>query len=331
MPDAPKLIDLGALGAKVAALAPARPFPTTFLGFCSYIGVTLTPGQRVLCAVAYDGVEPRDLPPEDREISQRIFGPIDTVPRAARGTLAVVAGARAGKSYVLVALRLVYGALTRDLKSIAPGQKAVALVIAANAKLRNEVVAYALGACRSHPLLATYIFLPKGKKEEDAADSFGIRRPDGHLVMLEAGIAGRGGYGARGRSLTDAALDEAAFFRDSGFQVNDTAIYSAASPRVLPGGQTLVLSTPWAQSGLLYEMYSKNWGAPKTTLVANAPTLVLNDNQFVREMVARERERDVDNAAREFDAVFMSGGTTSFFPASEIYGAVDKTIDCEAR
>lgn len=324
-------IDLGQLGARAAVLAPKKAFPKTFVGFCTWIGVTLTPGQRVLCSVAYDGVAIKDLPPEDQAIAIVIFGGVFDIPREARSTIAAVTGGRGGKSYVLIALRLIYGALTRDLKSLAPGQKAVALIIAPNNTLRREVVAYALGAMRSKPELAHMVLLPKGKKMEDAADGFGIRRSDGKVVSLEAGIASRGGYGGRGRSLTDFAFDEAAFARDSSFQVNDTAIFQAASPRVLPGGQSIVASTPWGESGLLYEFHSKNWAAPKNALVAHAPTLVMQDTQFTRDIVARERERDPDNAEREFDARFMTGGTSVFFEAKMIQAAIDLTINCEAH
>ncbi len=322
--------DLSTLAASAAALSPKRPFPTTFVGFCAWLGVTLTPGQRVLCSVAYDGVEPKDLSEEDKAIALKIFGPVETVPEAARATLAVVAGARAGKSYT-IGLHMVWAALTVSLKSMAPGQKAVSLVVAANAKLRNEVIAYALGACRSKPELAAMLVLAKGKNVDDSGDSFRIRRKDGHLVWIEAAIAGRGGYGARGRSLVGAYLDEAAFFRDSGYQVCDVEIYKAASPRVLPGGITVVCSTPWAESGLLYDFHKKNFGKPTECLVAHAPTLLLNDSEFVQKMVARERLRDPDNASREFDAIFVTGGTSLFFPASEVDGAVDDSIDCEAR
>ncbi len=296
----------------------------------AWLGVVPKPGQRVFCAVAYDGIEPKDLSPDDRELARKIFGDVDVIPRKARETIAAVCGGRGGKSYIIIALRLVFGALTRDLRSLAPGQKAVALIIAPNPKLRNEVVAYAMGAMRSKPELNAMLVLPKGKKQDSPADSFGIRRPDGHLVLFEAGVAARGGYGGRGRSLTDFAQDESCFFRDSAFQVNDAEIYKAASPRVLPGGQSILASTPWAEAGLLYDFWVRNWGKPGDALVAHAPTLVLHDTEFTRDIVAREYARDPDNADREFGAKFMTGGTSIFFPPNEIERALDETINCEA-
>lgn len=327
MADA-KSLDFDDLVARAAVVAPARAMPrTSFVAWCLWLGVALTPGQRVLCSIAYDGLEPENLAPEDRAIAEALFGTLpDVIPRRARATIAAVCGGRGGKSYVLIALRLVFGALTRDLKSLAPGQKAVALIIAPNDKLRREVVAYALGAMRSKPELKAMLVLSKGKKQDDALDSFGIRRPDGHLVTFEAGVAARGGYGGRGRSLTDFAQDESAFFRDSAFQVNDAEIFKAASPRVLPGGQSIIASTPWAEAGLLYDLYSVNWGKPSTALVAHAPTLVMQNNQFTQDIVSREYERDPDNAEREFGAKFMKGGTTLFFEPTAIEAAIDLTI-----
>lgn len=294
------------------AKAPARStdvdVPRTFLGFCEWLEVTLTPGQAEYARVAYDLGEPGS------GLGERLFGFAGTVPLGARSVVASVCGARGGKSYVAVALRLVHGMFVRDLSSVAPGQRAVALIIAINDKLRREVLNYARGAVRSKPELESMVV-------EDGADGFGVRRPDGHIVRFETGVATAGGYGARGRSLTDFAMDEAAFYRDSSFKVNDEEIFRAGSARVLPGGQTIVASTPWAEAGLLYDLHKRNFGKPQDALVAHAPTLVMHDSEMTRAIVERERLRDPDNAAREFDAKFMTSGTTVFFESSTIDAA----------
>jgi hypothetical protein len=301
----------------LAAKAPATRsteavvVPQTFLGFCEWIGVKLTPGQAELARVAFDG----GCPVGGTDASP-LFGGITDVPLGARGVVAAVCGARAGKSYIVVAIRLVHGMLVRDLSSMAPGQRAVALIVAPNDKLRTEVLNYAVGVVRSKPELnAMLVGVPR-------ADDFVLRRPDGEQVAFETGVATRGGYGARGRALTDFALDESAFFRDSSFKVNDQEIFRAGAARVLPGGQTIVASTPWAQAGLLYELWRDNFGKPKDALVAHAPTLVLHDSEMTRDIVGRERSRDPDNARREFDAEFMTSGTTVFFEASAVDAAV---------
>ncbi len=151
------------------------------------------------------------------------------------------------------------------------------------------------------------------------------------MVTFEAGVATRGGYGARGRSLVGFALDEACFMRDSNFAVNDESIFQAASPRVLPGGISIVASTPWGPAGLLYDFWSRNFGKPQDALCVHCPTLLLHDSPMTREIVERERIRDSDNCDREFGAQFMSGGTSIFFDPQSIEAAIDVSIDCEAR
>lgn len=276
-----------------------------FAAFCAWLGVTLMPGQAEFARVAYGGGEPTS------DLARRLFGDVSTVPAEARSVVAAVCGARAGKSYVLVALRLLWGMLVRDVSKVPPGPRAAALIIAPRDALRLEVFRYALGAVRSKPELAAML-------REPTAETFALQRPDGYTVEFKTGVATAGGTAARGQWWTDFALDECAFFRDASFKVNDAELFRAGSARVLPGGQTIVASTPWAQGGLLYELHRDNFGKPSTALVAHAPTLALHDSPMTRTIIERERQRDPDNARREFDAEFMQGGTTVFFEGSTL-------------
>lgn len=310
-----------------ATLGTKLEVPKTFLGFLDWIGVVPQPGQAELARVAFDRVEP-----VDRALAVTIFGDIDfaNVPMGARDVVAAVCGGRGGKTYLLVALRLVWGMLVRDLSPLAPGQQAAATVVAPNDKLRQEAVNYALGAMRSKPELAMLLRLPRGTGPEDVVSEFGVWRADfKRTVTFQAAKATRGGYAVRGVWHTDLALDEAAFFRDSTYKVNDDEIFKAGKPRVLPGGQTMVDSTPWAETGLLYELWETNFGKPTTALVAHAPTLVLNDVPYTRAIVEAEYKRDPENAAREFGAQFMTGGTSVFFPPALIESLVDDTLDVD--
>lgn len=297
------------VGAVANTSAPTDDVPRRFLAFCDWLGVLLTDGQAEFARVAYDHGEPSG------GLGTRLFGFEGPVPVGARGVVAAVCGARGGKSYIAVALRLVFGMLVRDLSSMAPGQRAVALIIAPNDQLRREVANYARGAVHSKPTLEAMVI-------EESLEGFGLRRPDGHVVRFETGVATAKGYGGRGRALTDFALDESAFFRDASFKINDEEIFRAGSARVLPGGQTIVASTPWAEAGLLYDLHKRNFGKPTDALVAHAPTLVMHDSEMTRAIVERERRRDPDNAAREFDARFMTSGTTVFFESSTLDAAI---------
>lgn len=286
--------------------------PRRFREFLRYLGIEPTRGQSELIRVAYDAGSP-----VDRELGRKIFGGLPMDEGKHFRVVCAVCGARAGKSYLLIALRMVWGMLVRDLRVLAPGQRACAMVVAPNDRLRREVLNYALGAFRSKEELRKMVV-------RESVDSFEIERPDGRRVYFECGVATSGGYGARGRWFTDFALDECAFFRDASSKVNDQDIFNAGTTRVLPGGQTIVASTPWAQAGLLYELYRDHWGKGTDVVVAHAPTLLLNDSETTRAVVSAETQRDPDNAAREYGAEFLSAATTLFFDGAALDAALDE-------
>lgn len=292
----------------------------SFLEFVkTNLGVTLFPGQRVLCGVAFDGMEPGDLEGGDRELARTIFGDVDTIPPEARNVLAALCGGRAGKSYLLGALRLLHLAVTVDLSSLAPGEMASAPIVAPDLRLARQTFAYVSGAVNGAAGLLAMV-------RSEAKDAIILRRPDGVTVSIECLPATRGGSAVRGRSLAAALMDEACFFRDSNSVVNDDEIFKAIAPRIVPGGQLIIASTPWAESGLLYDMYDRNYGSPTDALAAHAPTLVLRNDEHIQQMVARERERDPDNAAREFDAEPMVAGTSEFFDLQAIKQCEDESL-----
>lgn len=278
----------------------------TFVQFVESLGVTLTPGQRALALVAVDGIAPSRLDPEDRTMAERLLGHVQDVPPSARLVLAIVKGARIGGSYVFGGLYSLWRAFTANLSTLAPGEQAVALIVAPDLRLARQVLRYALGAAESAPSLARLI-------ESKATESFTIRRPDGHVVAIECLPATRGGSAVRGRSLVSAVLSETAFFRDSSAVVNDLDLFRAVMPRVMPGGLTIMESTPWVEAGLLFDEFSRNFGDPKSALAAHCPTLVMRPDERTAAIVANERARDPDNAQREFDAQFITGGSGLFF------------------
>lgn len=286
--------------------------PGRFVEFLAWVSVTPHPEQRVFCKVAYDGYDPVDLGDDERDIALRIFKGVERFEAHQRSIVWSLMGGRAGKTYMFGALRLVWGAFVRDLSSLAPGQKAVALCCAPNDGLRQEIINYQLGVIRNKPELRGCIVGPKTALDDDAhPESFVVRRPDGQLVTFSGATANRGGYGGRGRSLTDFLGDEAAFFLGEKNVVNDKEIFKGASPRVLPGGQTIGQTTAFAKIGYHWEQFAANYGHPRAAIAAKATTEQLRPD--ASEMVARERITDPENARREFDAEPMAEGAAIFF------------------
>jgi hypothetical protein len=300
----------------------------------------LQDGMLVLCLVAFDGLEPKDLVGEQREIARQIFGPVDVIPPEARAAavLVLVAGARGGKTYIVGALRILHLALTVPLDTLAPGEEAFGTIFSGDPRQREQCFRYALGAARSHPGIRAMIQGAARDDEDFTGSSFTLKRPDGE-VTIESLPPKPGGGSGRGRSLVGALLEECAFFQDEDHKVNDVDVFKAVTPRILPGGQTILSSTPWAEAGLLYEEFVANHpdprcaaphlttpGVPHRAIAAHAPTLLLRDVPFTRGKVAAERARDPENAKREYDAQFLAIGTSQFFDPARIAAAVDPTL-----
>lgn len=285
----------------------------------------MTLGQRVVVRVAFDGVDPCELSGEEREACCKLFGDAERIPEAARRIILAVCGRRGGKSYLFEGLWLLHSMYTVPLWSVAPGQLPIAMVISLNDGLRQEVTNYAFGAARADERLASTLVLPAALRDAPIVSEFMVRRPGTReLVGFRGGVATKGGYGGRGKSLVAAALDEAAFFRDENNVVSDEDIFAACIPGLLPDAKLCVASTPWAQAGLVWRLFAENHGQPKTAVVAHAATQVLRPE--LADEVEAERERDPDRTATERDALFKSMGTTQFFSDALIEGLFSRDV-----
>lgn len=283
-----------------------------FLAWVQSIGIELTPVQAMIAAVVADGHQPADF----GSAAEIAFG-CQTVPDRARSVVALLAGARSGKSFVFGGLLSAYRALTADISSLAAGELATALIVAPDQRLGRQVLSYIKG-------LNLHVEADK--------DSCIIVRPDGGRVRAEVLPATRGGSAVRGRNLVSAFLDECCFFRsaDTGI-VNDLEVYKAVAPRVLPGGQVILSSTAWGKSGLLFERHTKNWSDPRTCIAATARTEdCRTDAPHVLEMVQRERENDPTNARREFDCEWLSNDSRAFFQPESVEAALARPFDSRA-
>jgi hypothetical protein len=284
----------------------------SFLDFLSMLGVVLTPGQRVAAAVMFDRVPIASLEGRDADIAHEFFGPVGEIPASAFEVAVLVKGARIGGSYIFGALRALHLSCTVSLATLAPGEVASTIIVAPDLRLARQTLRYAIGAAKASRVI---------RVTDETKDSFTIKRPDGN-VTLECLPASRGGKTLRGRSLVAVVLSEAAFFLGEDFVVNDLEIFKAVAPRVMPGGQIVIESTPWLESGLLFDFWKSDYGDPKSAIVAFCPTRLMRDDERTLALVDREEARDPDNAEREFGAQFASGGTSSFFDAAAVDACV---------
>lgn len=277
----------------------------TFLDFLDMISVVPEPGQLVFIKVALCGVDPIELPDDERAIARAIFGDVDRIPPEARELLCLVMGGRSGKTYLL-SLVLLFIGLTIDLSGLAPGELAVCPVVAPRLEEARQSINYIRGALLADEDLQDHVI-------RDTTDEVAILREDGNTVTFRAVAAGVGGIGGRGKSLPAALLTETCFFRDANSGVvNDQDVYKAIGPRIMEGGLLMIESTPWTSSGLLYDFWKKNFGKPRIALAAQADTRVMRSNARILAMVAREYERDPENAKIEFGAEWGSTDAVRF-------------------
>ncbi len=281
-----------------------------------FCGLTLSP----LMAAIMDAAEGRPVTTIDDAAALKHFGcSLAKLPRRARRLVAVRAGGRAGKTSRLLATKALLAALTVPLTTLAPGERAISLIMAPDLVLARQVLGFVRGYIEASPALSARVL-------NDTADEIELRRPDGLPVLIRVRAASRGGKGGRGFVLVFAGLDEAAFFRDDASGVvNDTEIYRAVAQRLVPGAQAWIVSTPWiAGTGLLEETLAADLGTHEHALCVVAPTRALNPTWDPDGTIeAQLRQSDPENADREIDAIPLAAGSSRFFEKVTLDAATD--------
>jgi len=305
------------LAAALSAIAPAPVSFVEFLTSDDYCGLTLSPALRAI-AEASEGLRVTELSDTDVE---RIFKcSRDKLPTTPRGMVCIGAGRGGGKTSRLLAPKALHAAWTVPVPNLSAGEPAKALLIAPQRKLARQTFQMVLGYARNSSVIAPHI-------SEERADSFVVTRPDGTRVTIEVASAGKGGASVRGFTILYLGMDEASFFEDAEYQVNDRDIYEAAEPRIVPGGQAFIASTPWVEGkGLLEQTISTEWGKHETALVAaRVSTRDLNptwDLTGEKERAMRKRPDGDTTVQREIYAVPLPRGATSFFDPTSVSRAL---------
>lgn len=135
---------------------------------------------------------------------------------------------------------------------------------------------------------------------------------------------------ARGATMPACVADEIAFWSLDGQANPDREILRAVRPGLnrYGDGVLLVMSSPYAKKGVLFETYKKHFrpdGDPRI-LVVQAPTLEMNNNPDMRRKIEREYADDPESARAEYGAEFREG--VSDFVSREV---VDQCTDFGVR
>jgi hypothetical protein len=300
-----------------SAIAAAHPEPPPsleeFVTSPEYCNFNASDVQRGLIR-ALDGLPP-GLSPSQMRFH---FGAAGFAP-GGRPKLAVLeCGVRAGKSLIAALCANLYCALYADLSVARPDELIKSFIVAPRLLQARGTFRHAMGTLRNSPKLAKH--LKSANKE-----SMIVERSDGREVEILLVAASPEGKNLRSTWVTGAVFSEADFFDSEDSAVNLTDNYEAVGPRLVPGGQMIAESSPWADEGPYHKLVVDHFGQPdaeKGIIVFHSDSRSMFPG-LDRAAEAKMRATDPDKAAREYDAIPLSTSGTEFFPIAAVRQCVN--------
>jgi hypothetical protein len=177
----------------------------------------------------------------------------------------LIIGRRGGKSFI-TAYIAVWLATKSYEACLAPGEKATVALIAADRQQARVLFRYVVGLFEAVPML-------RGLVERQTASAIELS----NRVVLEVHICSY--RSVRGYAFAVVIADEAAFWRDEASATPDVEVLNAVRPGLatIPGSLLLVISSPYARRGVLWNAYKEHFGKDgDPVLVWRAPSRVMN-------------------------------------------------------
>jgi hypothetical protein len=199
-----------------------------------------------------------------------------------------ICGRRAGKSYNAAVLAL-YKGITFDpaRHGLAP-QEYAALPIISKDRRQSQVIFRYLRGLAARPIFAPY-----------------IHRILKHSVELTTGCnieVHTCHYGAvRGYTVVSVVCDEVAFWQVEGSNNPDEEVIDSLRPAMLADALLFGISSPYAQRGVLHEVYQRSFGHDDPEVLCwNSDTLSMHPTYAQRWRIDRMFSEDPAKAASEF-------------------------------
>ena len=198
------------------------------------------------------------------------------------------------------------------------GKSSIAGVLLASAALTGKDGRYAIGVCQdlraSMRVLLRYARMPFKLIDVFKAE---VVRSTADLVELRNGVS-LGAYpnnseAMRGLEGEIVVIDELAFFVTTDGRPNDREMLRVARGRVAnSGGKVVIISSPYAQSGCLYDLHRKHYGVEdSSTLVWQASAKLMNPT-LSENYLERMAQDDPEAYKSEVLGEFRSGTSTLF-------------------
>ncbi len=246
---------------------------------------------------------------EEREIFRELTGGRETEPDAPVRELVAVCGRRAGKTRAMAVAAAYLARFVDYSGAFAPGQRGRVVVMAASKDTAGEAFRYIKGIFEESPACASYL------DGDPTADT--IRLTNSIDVVVQAASFKT----TRGPTPVAVVADEIAFWSVDGANP-DVEVMRALRPGLATlGGPLLILSSPYARKGVLWDRYAKHFGpeGDPRYLVIQAPTSLMHASPT---LAAEEEEAYADDpvsAAAEWGARFRTD--VSAFVSREIVEA----------
>lgn len=254
----------------------------------------------------------------------------DALPNIRPRMMVLETGVRAGKT-LIAAAGIVRSSLTCLFRRPPEGDEipdADGLIgVRPGEVVRTPIVGPTLDHCRKafsdvtnlmtrSPVLSAMVLKP-------LTNSLLFRRPDGCEVLIENVSTAAGGSNLRSTWLAGAFFDEADFHGAEDAVMNLDQQLQAVRPRMLPGAQIWVASSPWSDSSPFHTLHSKAFGFPSADVIAFHSDSRSMNPSLNKQLEADERAKDPTNAAREWDAIPLPSGSSRFFPEDCILKSVN--------
>src|ERR1044072_6138805 len=230
-----------------------------------------------------------------QQCTGRQFPPDD----GAREAFAIV-GRRGGKSRIVAVAAAFIACFMEFRDYLAPGETGVVLILARDREQAKVVFNYIKGILRGIPVLAKLVAAWR-------SDEIELRN---RIVIAVKSSDYRA---VRGVTVVCCIADEVAFWDSQGVNP-DTAVFQALRPAMatVPQAKLLVISSPYAKFGELFEAHRKYYGQDNPqVLVWQAPTSVMNPT-ISESFIQDEIERDPESGRSEWLALFREDIEAAF-------------------
>jgi hypothetical protein len=205
---------------------------------------------------------------------------------------AAICGRRSGKSYIS-AIIAVYLACFKDwTQYLSPGEKGMIIIVAVDRSQAKIIKQYVSGILNSSRVLA-------GMVQRDLPEQIDLKNRVSIVIKTNSYRS------VRGFSILCAILEETAFWRSDFSSNPDREVVAAIKPSLatIPESLMIMISTPYARRGILYDTFKRSFGQPGKNFVWLAPSIRMNpglDAEIIKEALVE----DPQAAAAEWQCVW---------------------------